>query len=455
MSSSYFRWQILAQLALLVLTLWLALRLDWATAPVSAIGVFLVLVVQIYVLFSFITRSHERIVNFLQTLAYEDVSGCLTLPDDTRVGRELRDSMNNLRKRVAQLRQTNEEQMRYYAMLLEQVPTPLFVLKARRLGAVNLAAQKLLRFSGELDAQQLKKFGTGFAHTLLNMKPGDQHLLQLDGEQQNISLLASISQLKMSGEVSSLISLQPIQQQLDAYEINAWQKLVQVFTHEIMNSMTPVTSLGNTAQALLAEAQQGELPPSASERIEDARQAMHTLNRRTDHLMKFVQAYQRIANPPRLQRQPLDIARLFEHVGELFADQTQAKGVRLVSQVIPMNLQFSLDGVQLEQALINLLKNSLEALAQKQEALGNNFCAEIVLRASLGQQSNLVIDIEDNGVGVDESKRDQIFVPFYTSKPEGSGIGLYLVKQIVQAHGGSVRALPRAGGGAVFRLAFY
>jgi signal transduction histidine kinase len=279
--------------------------------------------------------------------------------------------------------------------------------------------------------------------------------LQLDGEQQNISLFASISQLQMSGEVSSLISLQPIQQQLDAYEINAWQKLVQVFTHEIMNSMTPVTSLGNTAQALLAEAQQGELPPSASERIEDARQAMHTLNRRTDHLMKFVQAYQRIANPPRLQRQPLDIARLFEHLCELFADQTQAKGVRLVSQVIPMNLQFSLDGVQLEQALINLLKNSLEALAQKQEALGNNFCAEIVLRASLGQQSNLVIDVEDNGVGVDESKRDQIFVPFYTSKPEGSGIGLYLVKQIVQAHGGSVRALPRAGGGAVFRLAFY
>jgi nitrogen fixation/metabolism regulation signal transduction histidine kinase len=449
MNSKSFRFSVLWRLTLIGATMFLLIYLAlkgnyWA----SCFGLTILLIVQVWRIIKVIERTHHELNNFFQALIYNDNTQRFFVSSGTVVNTELARAFDTIQTRIQILTQAHQEQLHYYSLLLERVPTALVVFdKDESLHMINTAAQQLFQRVIFADAQSIHGYGEHFSQALRNIAPGEKRTTSLIVNSNVCAVVLTAAILHLAGNEKKVVTIHPIQQELDMREIQAWQNLVQVFTHEIMNSMTPVASLSQTASDLLSELEQELQHIDTHEKITDASQAIGTLARRADHLMKFVQAYQRIANPPHLQKSAAAIESIFTEIAQLFKEVAQRQKAVITWQVLPAKLSFILDRVQVEQVLINLVKNAFEALS-------DHPAGEIYLSAYIGEDGNLLIDVSDNGQGIQAEKQEKIFVPFYTTKAEGSGIGLFLVKQIMQAHHGNVRALAREEGGATFRLRF-
>jgi two-component system nitrogen regulation sensor histidine kinase NtrY len=440
-----FRVNILLRLALILCTqLGLVLIYQHEDPLIfSLLGGIMVLSLQIYWLFAYMQSTQLAMESFFDAVRYGD--GTRRIQTRFKQSQKLKMQWQEIQSQLQQLRQKNEELMRYYSLLLEKVPVALVVVEGEKIELVNSAAQQLFNKISSLNVQHLVQYGSHLAEDIQQITSGEQRSSQLVTDQATTVVTLSAATIQLHSGSKKIVSIQPIQRALDKQEISAWQNLVHVFTHEIMNSMTPVTSLSKTANDLLLT--QLSQQPEADESLQDAQQAIHTVARRAEHLMHFVQAYRRIANPLPLQTTTLVIADLLDAVCLLFKSQASEQNIRISCSVEPTNLNLVADPVQLEQALINLLRNSMDALTGKS-------AGHIYMKSYIGQAGNLLIDIIDNGTGIPAERREQIFVPFYTSKQDGTGVGLFLVKQIMQAHGGSVSALQNTSGETILRLMF-
>lgn len=440
-----FRINILLRLALILCTLLGLVLIYQHEDPLifSLFGGIMILALQIYWLFSYMQSTQLEMESFFEAVRYGD--GARRIHTRFKQSQKLKMHWQDIQSQLQQLRQKNEELMRYYSLLLEKVPVALVVVEGEKIELVNSAAQQLFKQSSPLKMQHLVQYGSDLAEDIQQIISGEQRSSQLVTDQVTTAVALSAATIQLHSGNKKVVSIQPIQRALDKQEISAWQNLVQVFTHEIMNSMTPITSLSKTANSLLLT--QLAQRPDADESLQDAQQAIHAVARRAEHLMHFVQAYRRIANPPPLQTTTVVITDLLEAVCLLFRKQASEQNIRISCSVEPTNLTLVADPVQLEQALINLLRNSMDALVEKS-------AGHIHMKSYIGQAGNLLIDIIDNGEGIPAGRREQIFVPFYTSKQDGTGVGLFLVKQIMQAHGGSVSALQNNSSETILRLMF-
>jgi two-component system, NtrC family, nitrogen regulation sensor histidine kinase NtrY len=444
-----FRINILLRLVLILCTMLLLAGIYHAEPFLlfSMIGIAILLSIQIYLLFSYMQSTQSEMENFFDAVRYED--GARRINTRFKQSQNLKVLWEELQTQLQQLRQKNEELVRYYSLLLEKVPVALVVVEDKGEGAkielVNVAAQQLFKRSYLAAVDQLQEYGAQLAQDIQQITAGEQRSSHLLSDQVSIAVALSAAAIQLQGGTKKVISIQPIQRELDRQEILAWQNLVQVFTHEIMNSMTPVASLSKTADELLLT--QLDNHGNADESLQDAQQAIHTVARRAEHLMQFVQAYRRIANPPQLNCVDMVVQDLLKNVCRLFQVQAGERKITLECNATPGHLKLHGDPAQIEQALINLVKNSMDALSSM-----NN--GRIYLHAYIGHGGNLLIDVIDNGIGIPIDKLEQIFVPFYTSKRDGTGVGLFLVKQIMQAHRGSVCALHDEKGGSLLRLMF-
>jgi signal transduction histidine kinase len=233
-----------------------------------------------------------------------------------------------------------------------------------------------------------------------------------------------------------IVAVQPIQQERDRAELAAQTDLVRVLTHEIMNSMTPVTSLSATAAALMASADRGD-----NTAITDARHAIETVARRAEGVMHFVRTYRQLTRPPELRRQNVRLAPLFAELQRLFSSD----GPPLTVTVEPASLAVDADPDLLAQLLINLLKNAGEAVAGVE-------AGAVTLQAQALAGGRVAIEVIDNGPGIDEAMRLDIFLPFFSTKKDGTGVGLSLARQIALAHGGALTCSAGPAGGSCFRL---
>jgi len=235
------------------------------------------------------------------------------------------------------------------------------------------------------------------------------------------------------------VALQNISSDLDASELEAWEQMARVLAHEIMNSLTPVASLAGTASDLLASDGPGER--------EKAREAIGTVAERADSLMEFVQAYRSFSRLPAPSIQTVSARSLLERVQRLMAAEIEARDVQWLVDIEPSNLDIDVDPDQLELVLINLLRNALHAVAACDTP-------SIEMTVRLDRQGALRIEVADNGPGVPQARRDRIFVPYFSTRRGGSGIGLALSRQVMSAHGGSITVRDNAPTGARFRLQF-
>lgn len=413
---------------------------------VSATSLSVLIVGQIWWLILYIESTHRELNAFFDVILTEDFSRQISHKHQSNFVQDLHSKMCLVQERFRKLRHKNEELVHYYSLLLEKVPVAILIVDGRNINLANSAAQKLFQRNRLDDIHYLNQFGVQLAQDVQDILPGEQRTSQLIMHQATTSLSLSAATIQLSDGIKKIVSLNPIQRELDRQEMIAWQNLVQVFTHEIMNSMTPVASLSKTAAGLL-ETLGVESQQETADLLADAKQAIDTVARRSDNLMAFVQAYRRIAQPPVIRNELISVQALFADVCQLFNEQADSQQVKISSHVMPENLELNADPIQLEQALINLLKNALESIEPEKKG-------EITLKAYIGNGGNLILEVIDNGCGISRDKLEQVFVPFYTSKREGTGVGLFLVKQIMQAHMGSVYAMQAERGGTLVRLIF-
>jgi signal transduction histidine kinase len=263
-----------------------------------------------------------------------------------------------------------------------------------------------------------------------------------------LQLKAAATDVALGGLRRRLISLQNIDNEMSAQEMAAWQTVVRVMAHEVMNSLTPVSSLAATARDLVRDVL-SQLPPDEPHAIAltDARDALDTVARRSEGLLHFVQNHRRLTKPLATQMQVAPLQRIFARLQRLLAAELAANDIHISTSVEPPTLELGADPDLLDQALINLVRNAIEALADVPHG-------HIALSARRHPDGRVVIAVADNGPGIPVDQRDKIFVPFFTTKRQGSGVGLTLVRQIATAHGATVDVSQTPGGGATVSLRF-
>lgn len=322
--------------------------------------------------------------------------------------------------------------------LLDTVAAALIVVHAD--GRIKLANRAARKLAGEAVAELSAVAAIGpAAQVLLALPPGARQIVQMaDGTH----MLAAVGQLTASGRAPErLLSLQRISGELDAVELKAWQDMARVLAHEMMNSLTPIASLSESLELLFREERGGAPQERVSMEIAGALEA---IKRRSQGLMNFVDRYRKLAELPQPRLQTIRMSDFLAGIERLMSASFKDRHITYRGSVLPQGLSLKADPELLEQAVINLLRNACDAVADSTDA-----CVEIACER---RGEHCVIVVADNGRGLAEPEREQIFLPFYTTKAGGSGIGLNLARHIALAHGGQLEARNRAPRGAVFEL---
>jgi signal transduction histidine kinase len=305
--------------------------------------------------------------------------------------------------------------------------------KSGEVELINTAAKRLLKVPRLKNIKALESFSKALVDKLLKLGPKERALVKIDdgGEILHLSLYSTA--FKLGGQIISLVSIQNIQSELEKTEIDAWQKLIRVLTHEIMNSITPISSLASTMNELLNDNLSNLKTEDESERetLDDMQQAVKTIQKRSQGLLHFVDAYRNLTIIPQPNFQVFGIQELFDRVGKLMQTNIKENGINFLVSVEPRTLEVTADPELIEQVLINLLLNALQALENQEDPT-------IELMARLNDRGRILVQVSDNGPGITSENREKIFVPFFSTKDGGSGIGLSLSRQIMRLHNGTI-----------------
>jgi len=389
-----------------------------------------------------IQRSNLEIARFLEAIRLGDLSQSFSHRADGSGLTEIGDALEAGIRAIRAERHRLVEAGRFSEAVLDDAPTALLTVDSEgRVELANKAARRLFTRHQGVRVEDFAVYGDAFATALSSRTAGRARLVPLTIDAIPQSAMISAAVVHRLGGLVRVFSVQPIQGELNAVEIAAQSDLVRVLTHEIMNSMTPVTSLAQTAAALMAGADDG-----SSRDVSDARAAVETLARRADGVMHFVESYRQISRTPDVRRKLVDVAPWGREIEALVRASDAVAGVELVVSVHPDHLTLDADPDLLCQVLINLLRNGAEAAREHAAA------PAVRLDFAAAPGGRVRIEVSDNGPGVPESLRQDVFLPFFTTKAKGTGVGLSLARQIVLAHQGSIALDQAEAGGALFRI---
>ncbi|MDB5721195.1 MAG: sensor histidine kinase [Alphaproteobacteria bacterium] len=392
-------------------------------------------------LWRYIQRTNRELARFLEALRLGDLSQSFSHRAAGSGFAEVGEALDLGIRRLREERQKLNDASRFFEAVLDDAPTPLLTVDDQgRVELANKAARRLFVRHQGVRVEDFRDYGDAFAKALADQAIGQPKLvpLMLDGVPQTAMLTAAAVQ-RLGGFVR-VVAVQPIQGELNAVEIAAQSDLVRVLTHEIMNSMTPVTSLAHSAASLMAEADRGD-----DAAVSDARAAVETLARRADGVMGFVESYRQISRTPEVRRRLFEASPWARELESLFRASGASQGVDFTLAIAPVTLALDIDPDLMCQVLLNLLKNGAEAAREQPSPA-------VWLSFKGLARGRVQIDVADNGAGVPEGLRQDVFLPFFTTKAKGSGVGLSLARQVVLSHGGSIAISDRDGGGALFRI---
>lgn len=432
--------------AAMMLVVWLFLVPGFHISMAIAASVLAFLIAELW---RYVSRTNREVARFLDAARYADYSQRFDFKGQGSGYRALGEAFTDILGRMRERSTDQESALRHATALIEHIPVPLLTLHAdESITLRNNAARRLFGAEHVTTLKDLRRFGVSFAESVATAVPGQRQLVAFSVEGIEYKLTLATTELVISGVSERLVSLQDIQSELDATQAEAWEDLVRVLTHEIMNSITPVTSLAKTANDVVTDMVEkvhgGE---SIEEDLEDLQDAIRTVARRSDSLMQFVDSYRQITRLAPPEKKRVRIADLFETAVRLAKAECPRADVEFVIEVSPGELDVYADRDLLEPVLINLLRNAWQATSTANQP-------RVELRGRLNRRHNVVLEIADNGDGVPASVASKIFVPFFTTKEGGSGVGLALARQVMIAHGGFIRVNPNDSGGATFSLTF-
>ena len=399
--------------------------------------------------FRFVSKTNSELARFLDAARYADFGQRFELKGMGAGFGELGLAFTDILKRFQDVRTGQEKQLRHLKAMVEHVPVPLMSVHQDGLVTLwNNSARRLFGTNHVTRLSDMAQFGEDFARHIAVIQAGERRLVTINVDDMEQQLTLSATQIIRPGSIERLISMQDIGSELDGVQLQAWQDLVRVLTHEIMNSITPVASLAKTAADLVEDAKSKVLDhPDVVEELDHVASAVSTVARRSDGLMQFVGSYRRLTRLPPPKKQEIKLGVFFKQVSTLAAQEWSDKNIKFNISVEPSALDVSADPDMIEQLLINLLLNAEQALSKTTNP-------EILLSAYLNKRGHVTIEVSDNGPGVPDDIANRIFVPFFTTKRDGSGVGLALTRQIMIAHGGNVKLKKSKNGGALFTLMF-
>jgi nitrogen fixation/metabolism regulation signal transduction histidine kinase len=389
-------------------------------------------------LWNFIRRTNFLVSRFIESVRFEDYSQRFSDPSGGGfdvLGRALDQALKTL-----QARHTEETaEARYLGAIVDDSPSALLTIDQHgRVELLNKAARQLFARMSLQRAQDLEALGPELS-TAVQLPPGTRKITRLliDGVPQK-AIFASAQVARLDKPVT-VLSILPVQSELGALEIAAQADLVRVLTHEIMNSLTPVTSLARTGADLVATA------AKADKSLVDAKTATETVARRAEGILRFVESYREFAQAPEIHRRQFKAKPWAEEIMRLALANVSGRTIDARVSVEPRTTTLIADPELLAQALLNLLRNALRATAETEQAI-------VVLDVGREPTGHFLIEVRDNGPGIPQDRRDDIFLPFYTTHKGGSGVGLSFARQVALAHGGSICALDAPEGGATVRM---
>jgi len=307
---------------------------------------------------------------------------------------------------------------------------------------MNPAAKLLLKKPYLKKIDDLKHINSELFETIMKLESEEKRVIKTIMNEELIQLSVQVKDFVAGQEKFRLALIHNIHNELEEKEVEAWQKLISVLTHEIMNSVTPIASLSTAMNQQL----QHQGLDMSKEDTEDLILSLATIENRSKGLMRFVNAYKDFTKRPDLTISEVDLKNLVDRVVQLLTPDLQKAGIKIAFDVKPGNYKIKVDNELIEQVIINLLKNAIEILEVHDEAF---------IRISLEKNGrNVILTITDNGPGIEPENLEKIFVPFFTTKKKGTGIGLSFARQIMRLHNGSISAKSRLGEGTSFILEF-
>lgn len=413
----------------------------------AAILTFVIISFQLAEIFRFVSQTNKKLTRFLESVKYSDFISGFT--SDNKLGKSFKDlnlAFNEVLEAFRKARSEKEEHWQYLNSVVQQVRTGILSYDIDgHIQLINANAKKFIGANSIRNIHELIQINPGLYHAINSVSPGKGELYKGSNE---LYLTIQSTEMRIRGIEVKLVTLQNIQPELQKQELEAWQNLTRVLRHEIMNSITPISSLTSTLREILdhdMERKDNHFELK-EEGADDLREGLSTIENRSKGLIKFIDAYREYTSLPQPKMSVLRLKDLIESVAQLMKPELKKTQVVFRYECSSEYLTIQADAEMIEQVLINLLKNAIEALAETSHPQ-----LELIGRYD---ESAVKVEVIDNGPGIIKEALEHIFVPFYTTKRTGSGIGLSLSRQIMQMHNGSITVESQPDVRTIFTLRF-
>ena len=396
------------------------------------LGIFMavIFVIQVIDLIHFLNRTNQKIAFFFDAIRNDDST--LNFPEKTgnKSLNELNASLNKVNVLIKNIKFELQEQEQYFKTILEQISIGIISFNEKgNIYLSNTVARTLLGHEHLTHIDQISQIDRKLYAAIKELQPGDRKLVSFNSRTGIVQLSLKSTLFKTAQETFQLVAIQDIKTELETLELESWIKLIRVLTHEIMNTIAPITSLSQTILEYFKNLD-GQMP--SEKIIGNTIKGLEVINERGTGLIGFVETYRKLTRIPQPDKKPVSVAHLFENTVTLIKSEPENENVHISWEIKPTDLEIVADKKQIAQVLINLLKNSVEALK-------NQVGGKIIVKSNINPDGKVLISVTDNGPGIPEDLMDKIFIPFFTTKENGSGIGLSLSRQIIQMHGGSLK----------------
>ena len=447
MTFKNYDWNLVTRIALLFVTLSASAFL-LAQGIYLAMGVVLVVViVQVSDLYRFTNKSKEELEQFVEAVHYRDFSRHFDEKNAPVAVQPMRKGFNEINSTFKIITKERETQYQYLQKILELVDTGIISYDSKDgdVMSMNESFKKLLSIPYLKTIHSLEKRDPALYEEINTVKPGETKVSSFTTDKNTFKVLLSATAFQTEGKVYKLVAFQNINEALDETESKAWQKLLSVMTHEIMNSIAPISSLAETLKNRLQASIKDLNNNSGS--LDDLELGIDTIKRRSEGLLRFAETYRNLNKITNPNLKKIYVRDMFENLHRLMEPTFKQKRIELEIILKDPELMLEADTGLIEQVLINLVLNAAEAVKEAASP-------RIQLSAYITPQNKVVIKVADNGIGIPPDILDKIFIPFFSTRKTGSGIGLSLCKQIMMLHKGTIKVQSVPGEGTAFSLFF-
>ncbi len=442
-----YEWRLLLRVLILFITL-------AATSIIAVQGQYLYLVIfcpllvyELIDMIRFQKKAQDEVSQFVESIHYRDFSRHFDVRKAPNELKPLRKGFNEINTTFKLISRERETQYHYLQKILELVDTGIlsYENETGETGWINEAFKKLIGIPYIKTISSLEKREEALYKEIIDIKPGESKVISITRNQQQYKILINASVMRSDDKVYKLVAFQNVSEALDETESKAWQKLLSVMTHEIMNSVAPISSLADTLKNRLQSPEIANSPVSSQ--LEDLELGIDTIKRRSEGLLKFTESYRNLNKITKLDLKKILVRDLFENLNSLMQPSLEKKHIELEILLRDPALAIEADINLLEQVMINLMVNAIEAVKDREHP-------RISLAAEVQANNRIVVKVADNGLGIPNELLDKIFIPFFSTRKTGSGIGLSLCKQIMLLHKGTIKVQSSEGQGAAFLLQF-